>query len=115
MYRRLDTHFPKLRVYCDKFAENVIRECPAYQITSHKSNDESEKDKLDVRLKLNTDREKEEKEMYTTFVGIFVGGCIHQQHSLTTAEKRNNIVRSYNQHENDLNIPVTTDNVMKTQ
>lgn len=48
-----DTHFPKLRGYCDKFAENVICVCPAYQITSHKSKSgarERGKDKLDMRM-----------------------------------------------------------------
>jgi hypothetical protein len=68
-----DTHFPKLRGYCDKFAENVICVCPAYQITSHKSKNEkprereSGKDKLDMRMDGSANGKK-----YTTFVEIFV-------------------------------------------
>lgn len=47
-----DTHFRKLRGYCDKFAENVICVCPAYQITSHKSKArERGSDKLDMRMR----------------------------------------------------------------
>lgn len=46
-----DTHFRKLRGYCDKFAENVICVCPAYQITSHKSKTRERNDKLDMRMR----------------------------------------------------------------